>query len=41
MEELPIRLGPVLKGKAEGDPIATISDIATDELTGRLAELGL
>ncbi|OBT40500.1 hypothetical protein VE00_07871 [Pseudogymnoascus sp. WSF 3629] len=36
-----VPLGCVLKGKAEGEPVATISDIATDELMKRLADLGL
>ena len=34
-------LGSVLKGKAEGEPVATISDIATDGLMKSLADLGL
>ncbi|KFY31787.1 hypothetical protein V493_00795 [Pseudogymnoascus sp. VKM F-4281 (FW-2241)] len=41
LEEVPVPLGCVLKGKAEGEPVATISDIATDGLMKRLADLGL
>ncbi|KFY67381.1 hypothetical protein V496_01572 [Pseudogymnoascus sp. VKM F-4515 (FW-2607)] len=41
LEELPISFGRVLKVKGEGEPAVAISDIATDRLMKRLADLGL
>ena len=41
LEEVPVPPGSVFKWKAEVDPLATISDIATGRLVKRLASLGL
>ncbi|KFX96521.1 hypothetical protein O988_05269 [Pseudogymnoascus sp. VKM F-3808] len=41
LEEVPVPPGRAFKGKAEVDPLANISDTATDGLMERLAGLGL
>lgn len=41
LEEVPVPLGHVLKGKAEVEPLATILYIATHGLMKSLADLGL
>lgn len=41
LEEVPVPLSRVFKGKSKVDPLATISNIATDGLMERLADLGL